>query len=92
MAGAVLRTLLISKQEEGEQGSFRDERFPTTILPATDGSEEGKRATQAAIELSKDTDSDLHVVYVLLTPAQLIGPHLYSDEIRECLIGGANEA
>ena len=63
--------------------------FPTTILLATDGSEEGKRATQAAIELSRDTSSELHVVYVLPTPAQLIGHHLYSDEIRESLIGGA---
>ena len=63
--------------------------FPTAILLATDGSEEGKRATQAAIELSRDTSSELHVVYVLPTPAQLIGHHLYSDEIRESLIGGA---
>jgi nucleotide-binding universal stress UspA family protein len=63
--------------------------FPTTILLATDGSEEGKRATQAAIELSRDTSSELHVVYVLPTPAQLTGHHLYSDEIRESLIGGA---
>jgi nucleotide-binding universal stress UspA family protein len=63
--------------------------FPTTILLATDGSDEGKRATQAAIELSRDTSSELHVVYVLPTPAQLIGHHLYSDEIRESLIGGA---
>ncbi len=63
--------------------------FPTTMLLATDGSEEGKRATEAAIELSRDTSSELHVVYVLPTPAQLIGHHLYSDEIRESLIGGA---
>src|SRR4028118_2410118 len=63
--------------------------FPTKILLATDGSEEGKRAIQAAIELSRDTSSELHVVYVLPTPAQLIGHHLYSDEIRESLIGGA---
>ncbi len=63
--------------------------FPTTILLATDGSEEGKLATQAAIELSRDTNSELHVVYVLPTPAQLTGHHLYSDEIRETLIGGA---
>jgi nucleotide-binding universal stress UspA family protein len=63
--------------------------FPTTILLATDGSEEGQRATQAAIELSRDTSSQLHVVYVLPTPAQLTGHHLYSDEIRESLIGGA---
>jgi nucleotide-binding universal stress UspA family protein len=63
--------------------------FPTTILLATDGSDEGKRATQAAAELSRDTGSEVHVVYVLPTPAQLIGHHLYSDEVRESLIGGA---
>ena len=63
--------------------------FPTTILLATDGSEEGKMATQAATELSRATGSEVHVVYVLPSPAQLIGHHLYSDEIRESLVGGA---
>ena len=63
--------------------------FPTTILLATDGSDEGKLATQAAAELSRDTGSEVHVVYVLPTPAQLIGHHLYADEVRESLIGGA---
>ena len=63
--------------------------FPTTILLATDGSDEGKLATQAASELSRDTGSEVHVVYVLPTPAQLIGHHLYPDEVRESLIGGA---
>jgi nucleotide-binding universal stress UspA family protein len=63
--------------------------FPTTILLATDGSDEAKLATQAATELSRETGSEVHVVYVLPTPAQLIGHHLYSDEMRESLIGGA---
>jgi nucleotide-binding universal stress UspA family protein len=63
--------------------------FPTTILLATDGSDEAARATEAAVELSKETGSQIHVVYVLPTPAQLIGHRLYSDEIRETLIGGA---
>ena len=63
--------------------------FPTSILLATDGSDESKQATQAATELSRETGSEVHVVYVLPTPAQLIGHHLYSDEIRESLIGGA---
>ena len=63
--------------------------FPTTILLATDGSEEGKMATQAATELSRETGSEVHLVYVLPTPAQLIGHHLYTDEVRESLIGGA---
>ncbi len=63
--------------------------FPTTILLAIDGSDEAKRATEAAVELSKGTGSEVHVAYVLPSPAQLIGHHLYSDEIRESLIGGA---
>jgi nucleotide-binding universal stress UspA family protein len=63
--------------------------FPTTILLATDGSDEAKLASQAATELSRETGSDVHLVYVLPTPAQLIGHHLYSDEMRESLIGGA---
>jgi len=63
--------------------------FPTSILLATDGSDEAARAAAAATELSKETGSELHLVYVLPTPAQLIGHHLYSDEVRESLIGGA---
>ena len=63
--------------------------FPTSILLATDGSDEAKQATQAATELSRETGSEVHVVYVLPTPAQLIGHHTYSAEIRESLIGGA---
>ncbi len=63
--------------------------FPTSILLATDGSDEAKLATQAATELSRETGSEVHLVYVLPTPAQLIGHHLYTDEVRESLIGGA---
>jgi nucleotide-binding universal stress UspA family protein len=63
--------------------------FPTQILLATDGSDEAKLASQAATELSRETGSEVHLVYVLPTPAQLIGHHLYSDEMRETLIGGA---
>ena len=63
--------------------------FPTQILLAIDGSDEAKQAAQAATELSRETGSEVHLVYVLPTPAQLIGHHLYSDEIRESLIGGA---
>jgi nucleotide-binding universal stress UspA family protein len=38
--------------------------FPTRILLATDGSEDAAHATEAAVELSKETSSELHVVYV----------------------------
>jgi nucleotide-binding universal stress UspA family protein len=63
--------------------------FPTQILLATDDSDEAKMATQAATELSRETGSEVHVVYVLPSPAQLIGHHLYPDEMRESVIGGA---
>ena len=63
--------------------------FPRSILLATDGSEEAKLATQAATELSRETGSEVHVVYTLPTPAQLIGTHRYPTEVRESLIGGA---
>jgi nucleotide-binding universal stress UspA family protein len=38
--------------------------FPTRILLATDGSESAAHATQAAVEISKKTHSELHVLYV----------------------------
>ena len=38
--------------------------FPTRILLATDGSEDAAHATEGAVELSKETSSELHVVYV----------------------------
>ena len=63
--------------------------FPTKILLATDGSDEAARATEAAVELSKQSDSEIHVAYVLPAPAHLIGHHLYTREMRESLLGGA---
>ena len=60
--------------------------FPRSILLATDGSDEAKLAVQAAAELSKATGSEVHIAYVLPTEAGLIGPHDYTDEIRESLI------
>ena len=38
--------------------------FPTRILLASDGSESAAHATQVAVELSKKTHSELHVLYV----------------------------
>jgi nucleotide-binding universal stress UspA family protein len=63
--------------------------FPTQILLAVDGSDESKLAAQAATELSRETGSEVHVVYVLPAPAQLIGHHLVSGEMRESAIAGA---
>lgn len=63
--------------------------FPTKILLATDGSDQAAMAAEAAAELSKQSGSEIHVAYVLPAPAQLIGHHLYSAEMRESLLGGA---
>ncbi len=63
--------------------------FPTQILLAIDGSDEAALATQAATELSSETGSEVHVVYVLPAPAQLIGHHLLSGEARESALAGA---
>jgi nucleotide-binding universal stress UspA family protein len=40
------------------------EMLGTTVLLATDGSEEAELATRAAVEVSEGTGSELHVVYV----------------------------
>jgi nucleotide-binding universal stress UspA family protein len=60
--------------------------FPRSILLATDGSEEARLATQAAIELSKATGSEVHVLYVLPSAGELIGPHSYPTDRRESLL------
>ena len=46
--------------EEGEMSIF-----PTKILLATDGSSEAKLATRTAVDLGKQTNSELHVIHVL---------------------------
>jgi nucleotide-binding universal stress UspA family protein len=60
--------------------------FPTKILLATDGSEEARQAAQAAAELSKDTGSEVHVAYVLPSPRELRGHHLYSREVMHSVL------
>jgi len=60
--------------------------FPTKILLATDGSEEAGMAAQAAAELSRDTGSEVHVAYVLPSPTELRGHHLYSEEVMRSVL------
>ncbi len=60
--------------------------FPTKILLATDGSKEAGQAAQAAAELSKDTGSEVHIVYVLPSPRELRGHHLYSREVMRSVL------
>ena len=43
--------------------------FPTTILMATDGSEEAQLAAKTAADLAKSTNSELHLIYVGYTPS-----------------------
>jgi nucleotide-binding universal stress UspA family protein len=38
--------------------------FPTTILLATDGSEESMLAAQTAVDIAQKTASELHIVHV----------------------------
>jgi nucleotide-binding universal stress UspA family protein len=60
--------------------------FPTKILLATDGSKEARQAAQAAAELSKNTGSDVHVAYVLPSPTELRGHHVYSAEVMKSVL------
>ena len=60
--------------------------FPTKILLATDGSQEARQAAQAAAELSKDTGSEVHIAYVLPSPRELRGHHIYSREVMSSVL------
>ena len=60
--------------------------FPTKILLATDGSQEARQAAQAAAELSKDTGSEVHITYVLPSPRELRGHHIYSKEVMKSVL------
>ena len=60
--------------------------FPAKILLATDGSEEARQAAQAAAELSKETGSEVHIAYVLPSPSELRGHHLYSQEVMRSVL------
>ena len=46
--------------------------FPTTVLLATDGSEEAELAARSAIDLAGKTGSGLHVVHVLVLPPETL--------------------
>jgi nucleotide-binding universal stress UspA family protein len=60
--------------------------FPTKILLATDGSKEARQAAQAAAELSNETGSEVHIAYVLPSPTELRGHHLYSQEVMRSVL------
>ena len=39
--------------------------FPTKVLVATDGTEDSQLAARVAVELARETSSELHVLYAL---------------------------
>jgi nucleotide-binding universal stress UspA family protein len=66
--------------------------FPTTILVATDGSEEAALALTTAVDLSKSTNSELHVAYVFPTAVQRPFPNPITSRPREVLEHELEEA
>lgn len=52
--------------------------FPERILIAADGSQDSERAIQRAVDLAYKTDSELHIVYVMLT-SHWMTPDTLSD-------------
>lgn len=67
--------------------------FPTTILLATDGSEEAQQAASLAVAISKGTDSELHVVHIEEVP---VLAHAYAmpdlhEDLQEENAQGARE-
>jgi nucleotide-binding universal stress UspA family protein len=56
--------IIRERDESFEQGGNPMSIFPTTILLATDGSEEAQLATTTAADLAEKTDSELHVLTV----------------------------
>jgi nucleotide-binding universal stress UspA family protein len=59
--------------------------FPTTILLATDGSEEAQLAARTAADLAQRTDSELHVVTVGagVPISATTSPTHFEDVLRE---------
>ena len=55
--------------------------FPTKILLATDGSGEAELAGRTAADLANKTDSELHVVHVLVSPLATPDPSSFEPEV-----------
>lgn len=56
--------------------------FPRKVLLAADGSAESQLAVEAAVDISKETGSELHVVYV-----GLISPWAHPDAMSPTQYG-----
>jgi nucleotide-binding universal stress UspA family protein len=54
--------------------------FPTTVLLATDGSEDARLAVTTAVDLANSTSSELHIVFVKEVPHVSGAPSYWSGE------------
>jgi nucleotide-binding universal stress UspA family protein len=69
---------------EASQRKAQSAIFPTKILLATDGSAEAELAATTAVDLARDTNSELHVVHVGdFSPALLGRPEVEPAQLRE---------
>ncbi len=82
--------MLLSDRKAACKEALEMGLFPTRILLATNGSEEAELAALKAVDLAQRTDSELHVVHVVVVPSFLVsypGPLGYGgklyDEIEE---------
>jgi nucleotide-binding universal stress UspA family protein len=66
-------SVLVVRAHEREE-----DYLPGRVLLAVDGSRQAQAATEAAVEISTATGSELHVVFVMPTVEHLYGPHFYS--------------
>jgi nucleotide-binding universal stress UspA family protein len=67
-------------------GDGEEDRPPGSIVLALDGSEEATFAARVAAKLSASTGAGVRVISVMPTPAQMFGPHLYSEEMKQGLL------
>ena len=57
------------------------------IVAAIDGSETSKRAFDEAIRLAKEVDAEIHVIYVVDSPAMLYGVGFYDpSELKKAFV------
>jgi hypothetical protein len=74
-----------------------DAGFPVAVLPQhgdrtlhfsdrRDSSDGLQPLLETAAELSKDTGSEVHIAYVLPSPTELRGHHLYSREVMRSVL------
>jgi nucleotide-binding universal stress UspA family protein len=66
--------------------------FPTKILVATDGSDEARLALTTAADLTKSTNSELHIAYVFPTAVQRPFPNPITSRPADVLEHELEEA